>query len=47
MLCRQQPLQHHGEVQSGTMEKLTLNTSYYYLNMCVEEEEFVKKGENS
>ena len=35
-----------GEVQSGTMEKLTLNTSYYYLNMCVEEEEFVKKGEN-
>lgn len=28
------------------MEKLTLNTSYYYLNMCVEEEEFVKKGQN-
>ena len=26
------------------MEKLTLNTSYYFLNMCVEEEEFVKKG---
>lgn len=28
------------------MEKLTLNTSYYFLNMCVEEEEFVKKGAN-
>lgn len=28
------------------MEKLTLNTNYYYLNMCVEEEEFVRKGEN-
>lgn len=27
------------------MEKLTLNTSYYFLNMCVEEE-FVKKGAN-
>lgn len=28
------------------MEKITLNTSYYFLNMCVEEEEFVRKGEN-
>lgn len=28
------------------MEKITLNTSYYFLNMCVEEEEFVKEGGN-
>ena len=34
------------EVSSGTMEKLALNTSYYYLSMCVEEEEYVKKGDS-
>lgn len=33
------------EVSSGTMEKLPLNTNYYYLSMCVEEEEYVKEGD--
>lgn len=35
-----------GEVQSAIQEKLTLNTGYYYLNMCAEENELVKKGNN-
>jgi multidrug efflux pump subunit AcrA (membrane-fusion protein) len=35
-----------GEVQSATMEKLTLNTSYSYLTMCVETYESVKEGAN-
>lgn len=35
-----------GEVQSAKTEKLSLNTSYYYLTMCVEKEEYVKKGSN-
>lgn len=34
------------EVASSKMEKIPLNTSYYYLTMCVEKEEFVKEGEN-
>lgn len=33
------------EVASGTMEKLALNTYYYYLSMCVENEEYVKEGD--
>ena len=35
-----------GEVKAANEEKLTLNTSYYYLTMCVEEDEFVEKGGN-
>lgn len=35
-----------GEVEAANVEKLTLNTSYYYLTMCAEKEEFVKKGDN-
>ncbi len=35
-----------GEVQSAQVEKLTLNTSYYYLTMCAEKGEFVKEGAN-
>lgn len=35
-----------GEVQSAKTEKLTLNTSYYYLTICAEKGEFVKKGTN-
>ncbi|MBQ7411012.1 MAG: HlyD family efflux transporter periplasmic adaptor subunit [Clostridia bacterium] len=35
-----------GEVQSANVEKLTLNTSYYYLTMCAEQDELVKEGEN-
>lgn len=35
-----------GEVQSAQTEKLTLNTSYYYLTMCAEQGEFVKEGAN-
>lgn len=35
-----------GEVQSAKIEKLTLNTSYYYLTICAEQGEFVKKGSN-
>ena len=35
-----------GEVQSAVTEKLTLNTSYKYLNMCAEENEMVKEGAN-
>lgn len=35
-----------GEVKSANEEKLTLNTSYSYLNMCAEENEMVKKGDN-
>lgn len=35
-----------GEVKSANEEKLLLNTNYYYLTMCVEEEELVKKGDN-
>ena len=34
------------EVASSKVEKVSLNTSYYYLTMCVEKEELVKKGEN-
>lgn len=34
------------EVASSVEEKLSLNTSYYFLTMCVENEEVVKKGEN-
>lgn len=33
------------EVSSEKMEKLPLNTNYYYLSMCVEEEEYVKEGD--
>lgn len=35
-----------GEVKSASEEKLTLNTSYSYLNMCAEENEMIKKGGN-
>ena len=35
-----------GEVQSAQVEKLTLNTSYYYLTMCAEQGELVKEGGN-
>lgn len=35
-----------GEVEAANIEKISLNTSYYYLTMCVEKEELVKKGEN-
>ena len=32
-----------GEVEAANVEKIALNTSYYYLTMCAEKEEFVKK----
>lgn len=35
-----------GEVQSANVEKISLNTSYYFLTMCAEKEEYVKKGSN-
>ena len=35
-----------GEVQSANVEKLTLNTSYYYLTMCAEQGDLVKEGAN-
>lgn len=35
-----------GEVKSAIEEKLSLNTSYSFLNMCVEENEEVKAGSN-
>lgn len=35
-----------GEVEAANVEKIALNTSYYYLTMCAEKEEFVKKGDN-
>lgn len=35
-----------GEVQSAQTEKLTLNTSYKFLTMCAEKEEFIKEGSN-
>ena len=33
-----------GEVQSANEEKLTLETSYYYLTMCAETDELIKEG---
>ena len=35
-----------GEVKSANEEKLTLETSYYYLTMCAETDEIVKMGDN-
>lgn len=35
-----------GEVESANIEKIYLNTSYYYLTMCAEENEFVEEGNN-
>ena len=35
-----------GEVQSAKTEKISLNTNYYYLTMCAEENEYIKKGDN-
>lgn len=35
-----------GEVQSANIEKIVLNTNYYFLTMCAEKEEYVKKGAN-
>lgn len=35
-----------GEVKSAETENLTLNTSYTFLAMCVEKNDFVEKGEN-
>lgn len=35
-----------GEVQSANKEKLSLNTNYYFLTMCAEKEEYIKKGSN-
>lgn len=35
-----------GEVKSAKTENLTFNTSYYYLTICAEQGEFIKKGEN-
>lgn len=35
-----------GEVQSAKTENISLNTNYSFLMMCVEKEEFVKKGSN-
>lgn len=35
-----------GKVQSANVEKISLNTSYYFLTMCAEKEEYVKKGSN-
>ena len=35
-----------GEVQSAIVEKITLNTSYYYLTICAEQGDFVKEGDN-
>lgn len=35
-----------GEVQSANIEKISLNTNYYFLTMCAEKEEYVKKGSN-
>lgn len=35
-----------GEVQSAQTEKISLNTSYYYLTMCAEENEYIKEGDN-
>lgn len=35
-----------GEVQSANIEKIVLNTNYYFLTMCTEKEEYVKKGAN-
>lgn len=35
-----------GEVKSAITENITLNTSYSFLTMCAEKEEFVKKGDN-
>lgn len=35
-----------GEVQSANIEKISLNTNYSFLTMCVEKEEYVKKGSN-
>lgn len=35
-----------GEVKSANIEKISLNTNYYFLTMCAEKEEYVKKGSN-
>lgn len=35
-----------GEISTSETEKLTLNTSYYFNQMCVEENDIVLKGEN-
>lgn len=35
-----------GEVESAKLEKLLLNTSYSYLTMCAEKNEFIKEGSN-
>lgn len=35
-----------GEIETSTTEKLTLNTSYYFLQMCVEEGDSIAEGEN-
>lgn len=35
-----------GEVKSATTEKISLNTGYYFLTLCAEKEQFIKKGDN-
>lgn len=35
-----------GEVQSAQTEKITLNTSYSFLTMCAEKNEFIEEGSN-
>ena len=35
-----------GEIQTSSTEKITLNTSYYFTTMCIEEGDEVKAGEN-
>lgn len=35
-----------GEVKSADIEKITFNTNYYFLTLCVEKGDYVKAGEN-
>ena len=35
-----------GEVQSANTEKISLNTSYSFLTMCAEKEDYVEEGDN-
>lgn len=35
-----------GEVSSAVNEKIYLNTNYYFLNLCAEKNDFIKKGDN-
>lgn len=35
-----------GEVNSAVNEKISLNTGYYFLTLCAEKEDFIKKGDN-